>query len=96
MSAKITIREIDGSEYQLKKRVAEAVLRAGYCRKVQRGLFEMLSVTLPTALKVITRYHDSGELNPEGPPECSFATYPVRDMRSSPKPFGYSQDWAHF
>jgi hypothetical protein len=99
VSAKVTIRETDGTEYQLKKRIAEMVRNAGFSRKVERGLHQMLGVKLEYALKIIelgSGDFDRGKLNPEGPPECSFATYPVRDMRSAPKPFGYSQDWAHF
>lgn len=53
MSAKITIRETDGTEYQLKKRVAEMVLASGYSRKVTRGLHEMLSVRLVKALSLM-------------------------------------------
>jgi hypothetical protein len=53
MSAKVTIREIDGTEYQLKKRIAEMVLASGYSRKVTRGLHEMLSVRLVKALSLM-------------------------------------------
>jgi hypothetical protein len=96
VSAKVTIREIDGTEYQLKKRIAEMILAAGFSRKVQRGLHQMVSVKLSHALRVLTREWDRGDLNPEGPPECTLATYPVKDMTSNPRPFGYHQNWATF
>ena len=96
VSAKITIRETDGTEYQLKKRVAQSVLAAGYCRKEQRGLFVMLSVSLTHALKVITHDWDSGVLKAPGPPSSLNLGYPVRDMKSNPRPFGYAQNWARF
>lgn len=53
MSAKVTVRQIDGTEYQLKKRIAEMVLRSGYSRKVNRGLHLMLSVRLVKALALM-------------------------------------------
>ena len=53
MASKVTIREIDGTEYQLKKRIAEMILKAGYSRKVERGLHQMLSVPLAKALRLI-------------------------------------------
>jgi hypothetical protein len=96
VSAKVTIRETDGTEYQLKKRIAETILAAGFSRKVKRGLHQMLRYTVAHALKIVTRDYDSGELKPEGMASCSLATYPVRDMTSSPKMFGSHQDWASF
>ena len=99
MSAKITIREIDGTEYQLKKRLAQMVLQAGFSRRVERGLHEMVRVSLPYALRIIelgSRDFDRGKLRPEGPPECCIATYPAPNQVTAPAPFGSKQDWSHF
>ena len=95
MSAKITVRELDGTEYQLKKRIGQMVVDAGFARKVKRGLIEMISRPLSYALRVVTSDGD-GKLKPEGPPSCTLATYPARDQTSNPRPFGSGQDWSYF
>jgi hypothetical protein len=96
VSAKITIRELDGTEYQVKKRIAEMILAAGFSRRVDRGLHEMISKPIVLALKSVTHYYDSGILNPAGMPDCALSTYPVRDLTSDPKPFGSKQNWEAF
>lgn len=72
------------------------ILAAGYSRKVKRGLHEMIHVTVNYALRNIVKAWDSGELNPEGPPECTLYAYPVQDRASLPKPFGFYQNWNAF
>lgn len=96
MSAKITIRDVDGTEYQVKKRIGQMIVRAGYAYDVQRGVVAMLSLCLANALRIVV--NDSTDLNfrPIGPPGCSLAVYPARDYCTAPRPFGFAQDWEAF
>ncbi|SRR6266496_6543843 len=96
MSAKITIRELDGTEYQLKRRIAAMIHAAGFSRRVQRGLHEMIRVTLSHALLSVMKADDSGQLLAEGPPSSLNLSYPAKDQRTCPRPFGYYQDWSCF
>jgi len=98
VSAKITIRELDGTEYQLKKRIAAMVLAAGYAREVQRGLYQMIGLSVYQAMRIVVSDTEGKKykLNPEGRPECTLAKYPVKDQTSNPPRFGSLQDWSVF
>jgi hypothetical protein len=96
VSAKVTIRELDGTEYQLKKRIAVMILAAGYSRQIQRGLHQMIGLSVYSALRIVVRDSDPWKLNPESPPECTLAVYPARDQRTKPAKFGQYQDWLKF
>lgn len=83
MSAKITIRELDGTEYQLKKRIAQQVHAAGYSRKVARGLHEMIAVSLSYAMRIVVLAQsdcDGGAILPPRQPEGLLLFYPHKSQ----------------
>jgi len=98
VSAKVTVREVDGTEYQLKAKLGKMIVKSGYAEKRERGLIVMVAVSLAYALRVIVVDNAAhrGELKPEGPPSCSLAAYPAPDHSSNPHRFGCRQDWSRF
>lgn len=98
MSAKVTVREVDGTEYQLKARLGKMIVKSGYAENRDRGLIVMVAVSLAYALRIITLEQDARHhgVRPETPPGCSLAAYPVPDNCSKPHRFGCHQDWSRF
>jgi hypothetical protein len=99
VSAKITVRELDGTEYQLKAKLGKMVVKSGYAESRGRGLIVMVAVSLAYALRIITlsaKDFDRGKLNAEGLPQCTLAAYPVRDQTTQRPQFGTRQDWNRF
>jgi hypothetical protein len=98
VSRKVTIREVDGTEYQLKAKLGKMVVGAGFAENRERGLIVMVAVSLAYALRimVVTENCERGRLKPEGRPECSLAAYPAPDQMTRPHRFGAKQDWSRF
>lgn len=96
VSAKVTIRDIDGTEYQLKARIGQMIVDAGYACKIKRGLISMLSMTFANAIRIVANASTDPRFRPIGPPGCSLAVYPATHYETAPRPFGFAQDWSRF
>lgn len=81
--------------HYIKRRVSNQLIADGYATRVSRWLIQMVSMKFKHALDSVI-HGDSGLLNPEGPPECTLAKYPVKDQTSNPFAFGAHQNWAQF
>jgi|SRR6266704_3032623 len=87
--------DTDRPNHYTKNRIAKQLHASGYVRKISRVLYKLLRVNFAHALKVV-EYSDGGLLKAPGPPSSLNLTYPAKDQRSNPSPFGSKQDWLRF
>lgn len=85
VSAKITIIDLDGSEYQFKKRVVQPIHDAGYTRRLKTGVWAMIGVSLQYAARMIMLAQsdcDGGKILPPRQAETLLLWYPHKDQSS--------------
>lgn len=85
----------DTPTHYIKRRVSNRLIADGYAKRISRWLIQMIRYKYEYALRIIVD-DGMGQLKPEGAPECTVYSYPVRERTSNAKPFGFYQDWSLF